>query len=160
MGTGAKMNQIAWPYGIALDQDGQLYISDHINDRVMKWRWDKNEGVIVAGGRGRGIDPDQLHGPAGIMFDPYNKLIVADSANHRIMQWQMDGKGKFVRDGECIAGGNLAGYALNQLCWPFNVSMNKHGDLLIADFSNHRVMKWYPNSPSGVVFAGGEGLGT
>jgi len=159
-GTGKKINQIAWPYGLALDHDGVLYVSDHLNHRVMRWAVGAAEGEVVAGGRGPGIDPDHLHGPCGIMFDAYNRLVVADSANHRIIQFQMDGMGRFAQDGEIIAGGNDAGDKESQLSWPHNVSMNKHGELMIADFMNHRVVKWVPGQKTGVKFAGGNGLGS
>jgi len=158
-GTGAKLNQIARPYGIAFDADGELYVSDYLNHRVMRWNHEKGEGEVVAGGRGSGIDPDCLHGPCGITFDPFNRLLVADAANHRIMQFQMDDRGRFLRDGEVVAGGNDAGPRLNQLSWPHNISINSEGHFLIADHMNHRIMHWVPGAASGRVVAGDNGIG-
>eukprot|EP00928_Gymnodinium_smaydae_P039553 TRINITY_DN26998_c0_g2_i1.p1 TRINITY_DN26998_c0_g2~~TRINITY_DN26998_c0_g2_i1.p1 ORF type:complete len:297 (-),score=44.81 TRINITY_DN26998_c0_g2_i1:69-959(-) len=159
-GTGTKLGQIRWPYGLAHDADGVLYISDHMNNRVVRWPEGATEGEVVAGGRGKGIDPDQLDAPCGIVFDAFNKLLVCDAGNHRIMKFEMDSKGKFHEDGECVAGGNLAGYELYQLSWPHNISLDSLGRMLIADFQNHRVLRWVPGQDRGVIVAGGQGLGS
>ena len=78
------------PYGIAVDNYGNLYIADTFNHRVRKVATD---GTIstVAGGAQFGYSGDgwaagfaTLHYPLGLAVDIAGNLYIADSFNHRI----------------------------------------------------------------------------
>ncbi|CAF4520390.1 unnamed protein product, partial [Rotaria magnacalcarata] len=53
------------------------------NNRVMKWTKGAKEGILVAGGRGRGNLLSQLNFPQGIIVDQLGTLYIADLYNHR-----------------------------------------------------------------------------
>ncbi|CAF4524822.1 unnamed protein product, partial [Rotaria magnacalcarata] len=113
-------------YGLAMDEQRYLYVSDTrkhevrryqldcCNHRVMKWVEGAKEGIVVAGGQGEGDALTQLYYPLRLFVDTLGTLYVADSLNHRVMRWtQGDNK-----QGTVIAGGNGAGAGANQFNSP------------------------------------------
>jgi DNA-binding beta-propeller fold protein YncE len=55
-----------------------------------------------------------------------------------------------------VAGGNGEGNALNQLNSSYGVFVDSDGALFIADYYNHRVVKWSQGASTGTILAGGE----
>ena len=81
------------PSGIALDEEGNLYISDSDNHLVRRWdritgRIERIAGVGVAayGGDGGAALEAGLSYPFGIVMDRAGHLFVADTFNHRIRE--------------------------------------------------------------------------
>ncbi|CAF1182539.1 unnamed protein product [Adineta ricciae] len=103
----------------------------------MKWRKDAQEGIVVAGGNGRGENLNQLDGPEGIIVDHGGRIYVADFANHRIVRW-CEGD----EEGEIIVGGNGGGKEPNQLSSPFGLSFDGEGNLYVGDKENHRIQRF------------------
>ncbi|XZF14901.1 gliding motility-associated C-terminal domain-containing protein [Chitinophagaceae bacterium MMS25-I14] len=81
-------------------------------------------------------------------------------------QWSYNGSAFQTYDaawqpnGTVVAGGNGAGNAANQLNNPCTVFVDAAGNIIIADNSNQRIMKWAPGATSGTVVAGGNGSGS
>jgi sugar lactone lactonase YvrE len=78
------------PYGLAIDHDGNVYVSDRMNNRVRKI---DPEGIIttVVGTGARGFGGDggpataaKLDQPVGLAIDSANDLYIADSGNDRV----------------------------------------------------------------------------
>ncbi|CAF1464517.1 unnamed protein product [Adineta steineri] len=134
---GNKLNQLNTPTFIFVDDDQSVYVSDHHNHRVMKWRNDAKQGRIVAGGNGNGENLNQLSRSRGVIVDDLDQIYVADCENHRIMRW-CEGKQK----GEIIVGGNGRGNRSNQLLHPSGLSLDDEGNLYVADSLNHRIQKF------------------
>jgi len=88
---GAAVNaRLNFPTGLALDEDGNLYVSDAENHRI---RMVDVEGTIttVAGTGTAGYSGDggpaveaQLQAPAGLAFDPFGRLVIADQGNNLV----------------------------------------------------------------------------
>ncbi|CAF5226652.1 unnamed protein product, partial [Rotaria magnacalcarata] len=96
------------------------------------------EGIVVAGGQGEGDALTQLYYPLRLFVDTLGTLYVADSLNHRVMRWtQGDNK-----QGTVIAGGNGAGAGANQFNSPVGLSFDRHGNLYVTDYNNHRVQRF------------------
>ena len=56
--------------GLAMDQQGLLYVSEHDNHRISRWNFTGNRSSeIVAGGHGKGNRLNQLHQPSGVFVD-------------------------------------------------------------------------------------------
>lgn len=67
-GKGARNDQLSYPSGVAVANGGDtLYVSDRINNRVMKWENGATAGTVVAGGNGVGRSPRQLTMPYDIV---------------------------------------------------------------------------------------------
>ena len=65
-----------------------------------------------------------------------------------------------TRTVQVIAGGNSAGTGLNQLKNPFGLTFDGNGDMIIADQTNNRILRWTPGASNGVVIAGNNGAGS
>jgi sugar lactone lactonase YvrE len=59
-----------------------------------------------------------------------------------------------------VAGTGVAGASNNQLYSPRGIFVNQNGTIYIADFENHRIMKWYLGATSGIMVAGNGTSGT
>ncbi|CAF1449543.1 unnamed protein product, partial [Rotaria sordida] len=79
----------------------------------MKWNKGAKEGIVVAGGQGRGDVLTQLWNPNGLFVDTLGTIYVADTGNHRVMRWP-----KGAKQGTGIVGGNGYGEGANQLWSP------------------------------------------
>ena len=160
-GIGAAANQLRGPHGVFVDGAGNLYVADATNDRIQKFppnSTSATNGITVAGGNGRGAAPNQLNSPYGISVDGSGNLYIADWANHRIQKFPPNSTS--ATNGITVAGGNGGGSAANQLRLPFSTTTDDSGNLYVADWANHRIQKFPPNSTSatnGITVAGGNG---
>ncbi|CAF3963659.1 unnamed protein product, partial [Rotaria sp. Silwood1] len=73
----------------------------------------------------------------GVGVDQLGTVYVADEWNNRIMRWP-----KGATQGSVIVGGNGSGGQSNQLHWPVGLSFDRHGNLYVVDWGNHRVQKF------------------
>ena len=135
--TDATLNS---PYSVDLDANGNLFISDQLNQRVR--RVDVQTQIIttilgngVAGAAG-------LSYPAGLTVLGNGTVVVADSGNSRLRSWQPSG---LVTT---LAGTGLAGFngdnilaTSAQLSNPLDVTADAAGNLYIADNSNCRIRR-------------------
>jgi sugar lactone lactonase YvrE len=104
-----NLNEILTFSTIVVDSKGNLYIPDENNHRVVKWNKGSNEGIVVAGGNGRGDALNQLISPTQIKLDSSGNLYINDRSNNRIVKWEED-----ASEGVVVAGGNGQGSNLNQ----------------------------------------------
>ncbi|CAF4104651.1 unnamed protein product [Adineta steineri] len=142
-------------YGLTMDNNGFLYVSDSEKNEVRRWTMGEyNEGVIVAGGNGKGSQVNQLDYPSFIFVDDDLSVYVSDQNNHRVMKWRKDAK-----EGTIVAGGNGQGANLNQLSYPEGVIVDDLGQIYVADYENHRVMRWCEGKEEGEIVVGGNGKG-
>ena len=147
-GGPATAAQLGYPWGVALDGAGNLYIADTANHRIRKV---DAAGVIstVAGDgtRGSGGDGDpavdaQLNSPYGLALDGAGNLYIADTVNHRIRKVDAAGVISTVAgDGTRGYGGDGDPATAAQLSFPVGVALDAAGSLYIADNDNHRIRK-------------------
>jgi len=149
-------NILGW--GLMMNENGDLFVSDCENHAVKVWRKGEigsgGEGRIVAGGNSCGDKLNQLTGPGYIFIDREETVYVSDYGNHRVMKWL-----KGANEGIVVAGGQGRGDSLNQLCYPNGLVVNEVGDIYVADYGNHRIMCWSSGSKQGRVVVGGNGEG-
>ncbi len=145
--------------GIAIDPDGNIYISHRSKNRIRKINKD---GIIttIAGNGKAGFSGDggpaleaSLNFPAGLAFDKGN-LYIADRNNHRIRK--VDSSGIITT----VVGNGIGDYSGDDepaikasLNLPSDVACDKEGNLYISDRSNHSIRKV---DPHGIIttFAG------
>ncbi|CAF0747296.1 unnamed protein product [Adineta steineri] len=157
-GLGQESNQLDRLIGIFIDKNKNisLLILLIINE-VRQWKMGEynNEGIIVAGGNGRGNQLNQLNYPTCIFVDEDQSVYVSDFSNHRVMKWRKDAK-----EGTIVAGGNGQGGNLNQLSGPRGIIVDHLGQIYVADSNNNRVMRWYEGKEEGEIVVGGNGQGS
>ncbi|CAF1194592.1 unnamed protein product [Rotaria sordida] len=137
-------------YGLAMDNEGSLYISDQIENSVVKWPGRQ----IVAGGNGKGFDINQLNDPKHIFVDRDKSVYVADNFNYRVVKWPAG-----AEEGIIVAGGNEQGDDKNQLSSPQSVVVDDSGTVYVLDYGNDRVTRWFKGSTSGNIILGRSGWG-
>ncbi|CAF1434136.1 unnamed protein product [Adineta steineri] len=143
-------------YGLVMGKHGFLYVSDDEKNEVRRWKMGEynNEGIVVAGGNGRGDQLNQLNTPTFIFVDEDQSLYVSDKNNHRVMKWRKDAK-----EGVIVAGGNGKGANLNQLSHPQGVLVDDLDQIYVADVANDRIMRWCEGKEEGEIVVGGNGEG-
>jgi DNA-binding beta-propeller fold protein YncE len=89
----AASPSLSRPSGIAVDADGNVFMTDSDNHLIRRWsrmagRIDRVAGTGVAsyGGDGNTALDASLSYPFGIVLDQHRHLIVADTFNHRIRE--------------------------------------------------------------------------
>lgn len=145
--TKASLN---YPFGVAVDADGAVYISDQGNHRIRRIGADGN--IRTVAGCGETGDStyvgDQgpatkacLNSPARIAIGPDGSLFIADFGNHRIRRVGSDGIiNTVVGTGEIGYAGEDGPATKAELNFPSGVDVAPDGSLYVADKSNHRLL--------------------
>ncbi|CAF3308260.1 unnamed protein product, partial [Rotaria socialis] len=142
-------------WGLAMDEQRYLYVSDVGKDEVRRYQLGEKNGTLVAGGNGRGDGLSQLNEPTFLFVDRDHSVYVSDWNNHRVMKWVEDAK-----QGIVVAGGQGYGDALTQLASPQGIFVDTLGTLYVTDWGNHRVMRFTQGDKKrGTVIVGGNGQG-
>jgi DNA-binding beta-propeller fold protein YncE len=149
--TGAAERQFDNPWGVALDAEGNVYVSDTENNRIQKfnrngaflrmWGWGVEDGgafhqICTAGcqagiqGNGNG----QLNRPRGIGIDSSGNLYVANSSGHQVQ--------KFSSDGAFIAKWGSLGDGKTGLESPTSIAVDSSDNVYVADTGNSRIKKY------------------
>ncbi|CAF3755882.1 unnamed protein product [Rotaria socialis] len=138
--AGATLDKISMSYGLYVDDENNVYVSEHNNHRVTLWMADDTDvGLLVAGGNGMGKLPKQLANPWGIYVTKNGTVYIADFNNHRIQKWAPNAK-----SGLTVAGDSngVAGSWQYQLSYPRQVLLDQYGNMFILDTGNNRIVKW------------------
>ncbi|WP_207428887.1 GH-E family nuclease [Pedobacter sp. SYSU D00535] len=140
---------LVWEF--TFDKEGNIYVIDGTNDRVVKWRPNEATGVIVAGGHGRGNGLHQLHQPQSAVVDNAGNIFIVDHGNDRIVKWTPN-----TSSGQIVVQG-----APNSPLFanPKGITIDASGNLYVADVNNHRIAKINPTMGTVVTVAGGNGQG-
>ncbi|CAF3630015.1 unnamed protein product [Rotaria sp. Silwood1] len=143
-------------FGLALDNQRYLYVSDTDKHVVRRYKLGDKNGTIVAGGHGKGDGLNQLNYPTFVFVDQQQAVYVSDNENHRVMKWNNG-----TKEGIVVAGGHGQGKALTQLSNPNGLFVDSLGTIYVTDLGNDRVMRWPRESNQGTVIVGGidEGQG-
>ncbi|CAF1687345.1 unnamed protein product, partial [Adineta ricciae] len=131
-------------YGLAMDKQGYIYVSDVEKNEVRKWKIGDKEGKLVAGGNGEGDQLNQLSSPTYLVVDDEQSVYISDNSNNRVMKWK-----KGAKEGVIIAGGHGHGDDFNQLYDPSGLIIDQWGRIYISDHLNHRVMGWSEGDKEG-----------
>ncbi|CAF1353321.1 unnamed protein product [Rotaria sp. Silwood1] len=141
-------------YGLFMDDQRYLYVSDCKKDEVRRYQIGDKNGTIVAGGNGKGAYLNQLNSPTYIFVDQQQTVYVSDNNNHRVMKWN-----KGAKEGIVVAGGQGGGNSLTQLYYPNGLFIDTLSTIYVADSWNHRVMRWPKGAKQDTVIVGGNGEG-
>lgn len=131
--------QLNYPWGLAIDTGGNLYIGDSRNGRVRK----VSPGGIISTVAGN------LGAVTGVAVDTAGNLYVASSTpTDRVRKVSSGGVVTTVAGNGTAAWAGDGGPASNAQLNPLGVAVDPAGNLYIADAVNNRVRKI---SPEGVI---------
>ena len=140
--TQAMFNQ---PKGLAVDQDGTIYVADSGNGAI---RVIDKSGLVKTLVKG-------LNSPSDIVLGNDGELYVTDTLNHRILRVDKSGKWSVLAGGGYESKNNwlIGGYAdgtgvYAQFNEPSGLALGPKGELYVADTGNQRIRMV---SPQGVV---------
>jgi DNA-binding beta-propeller fold protein YncE len=147
-GMPAVESALAGPSGLALDQEGNLYIADTFNGRIRMI--DRCTGFIstVAGNgaefryeRGVNEPSHALARPYGIAMTPQGHVLITDSDHHLIRKWDARKKemALVAGNGQSTWAGDGNPASESSLSFPFGVAVDGLGNIAIADTFNHRI---------------------
>jgi sugar lactone lactonase YvrE len=137
---GREPGRFIYPTGLAVAADGTIYVSEFGgNDRVQAF---SPEGAVLRGWGRYGEAEGEFKRPQGLALAG-DVLYVADAANHRIQAFSTEGR--FIR-------------AWAGVKYPYAVSVDGEGDVLVAEYGSHRISKFSPDGRA-LASAGGAGSG-
>ncbi|CAF1204782.1 unnamed protein product [Rotaria sordida] len=141
-------------WGLAMDDQRYLYVSDTLNDAVRRYRLGEKIGTLIAGGNGKGDGLHQFSQPSYLFIDQQQTVYVSDSNNHRVVKWNKD-----AEKGILVAGSGSQGTDMAQLAFPYGLFVDTLGTVYVADSGNDRVMRWPQGANQGTVIIGNNGRG-
>jgi sugar lactone lactonase YvrE len=170
-GGSARLANLHFPHGLALDEGGSLYIADAGNHRIRKWDGQTGTVTTVAGtgqprfyGNGGPATAAGLFAPRGVALDGQGNLYVADTQHSCIRKIDRDGIITMAAgsDPRLVEKGAAPKY----LWHPVGVTVGPDGHIYWADATLSRVKKADPGrvdpkTKGGwiTIVAGGEEMG-
>ena len=142
----ATSAELSAPEGLAVDQQGNLYIADAGNNRVRKVTPDGvlttiagNGNAGSAGDGGRAVTAE-LFIPTGLAVDAHGILYIADSANNKVRKVDLAGNiSTLAGNGQAGFAGDSGSATSAQLNNPVALAVDRAGNLYVADLGNNRV---------------------
>jgi DNA-binding CsgD family transcriptional regulator/sugar lactone lactonase YvrE len=152
--------------GLAVGNNGTLYIADRGGNRV--WRYSRDHQLSVYAGTGVSGDSGdgaaardaKLHSPIGLAVDDQRGYVyIADSANNRIRKVDRSGViSPVAGTGGFYGDAGDGGPALQaHLSFPFGVAIARDGTLFISDTGNNRVREVTPSGKIQALAGTGQG---
>lgn len=135
------------PRGLALDADGNLYVTDTGNKRVLKY---SPQGVLLGAVGGAGSGPGQFQEPVGVTVDAAGLVYVADTWNHRVQV--LDSNLVYLREWQ-VRGWN----SVSVLNKPY-IAVDKQGTVWTTDPESHRVLGFVDGEIAAVFGQYGNGM--
>ena len=160
--TGAELQ---YPYGVAVDSKGSVYIADQY-DQVIRKVTGGNINTIAGLGQLPGYSGDggpaanaQLYNPQAVAVDPAGNVFIADTTNCRIRE--VNAATGIITT---VAGTGYCAFTSDGLATsspinsPTGIAVDANDNIFIGDTNNHRV-RWV--SPNGIMttIAGTGGAG-
>jgi len=142
------------PYGIAVDGEGDVFVSDHADSRVHKLT---SDGALLTTFGSAGSGESQFQSPRFLTVDGGGNVYVTGYTSHRVKRFDNDGNllrmcGWGVDDGTvelkicanastpCHIG--QAGSGVGQLYGPSDIVVDRAGNLYVVESSSHSISQF------------------
>jgi len=153
--TATTNSGLFYPYLVAFDASGDLWVSDGGNNRVLEFIPPFANGMaasLVIGqtdfvSNGEATTAGGLSQPVGVAFDSAGDLWIGDTYNNRVLEFNpplANGMSASLVLGQAsfTAGGTSGGQ--NGFYWPFGLAFDSSGNLYAADYENNRTLEFAP----------------
>ncbi len=154
---GTSATKMHLPYGVAVDAAGNLFVSERDNSRVLRFdaAFSKPSGASADGVLGQtnftsgaaDIGPNRLNEPEGLTIDNAGNLYVSDKLNNRVLRFNNAAAKPNGANADAVLGqpdftSSSSGVSQSQFLSPTDVALDGSGNLYVADFNNHRVLRF------------------
>ena len=129
----AKLD-MAFPYGVAIDDDLNFYVTSAANGEIHKY---SHDGDLLKVGAGFGQSPGNLWYPDGLAISSDNKLYVCDRNNNRIQIFDLELK--------FLQSFGSKGTRKGQFDHPTDIALDTADHVYITDQNNDRVQVFDKN---------------
>lgn len=129
---GSAPGQFSGPRGIAVDPQGNVYVSEFGNHRIQKFSSGGQPLSVI--GR-QGSQPGQFDQPFGLVVDARGGLVVAEWGNNRVQRLSATGQ-------PVSAWGNPGGAksaVRGEFNYPQGIAVDAQGTIYVTDSGNNRV---------------------
>jgi len=134
-----------WPFGVAVDASGAIYVADSENHRVQKCTVSGASGTCAIFVGETGVFSSSyahLH-PLAVAVDNQGRVYVVDEWNSRVQVF--DSNAAYL-----TTLGGAWGARSGEMIGPSGVAVDDSGNLYVTDRDNHRVQKFAPGFPGWV----------
>lgn len=129
-GLGTKPGQLNFPYGVASDPQGRIFVADNLNQRISRFSTSPGYSYKARWGS-YGTAPGQLAYPRGVAVDGAGNVYVANTGNDRV--------DVFDRGGALLRSVGTSGRAPGQFNTPMGAATDASGVTAVTDAVNGRV---------------------
>jgi tripartite motif-containing protein 71 len=136
-GQGAGPGQLNFPYGVAIDPQGRVFVADDMNQRIVRYSTPATKYQYKARWGSYGTAPGQLAYPRGAATNGNGELYVANTGNDRI--------DVFDASGTLRRSFGISGRAGGQFDAPLGVAADASGVRAVTDSVNGRVQLINPD---------------
>ena len=125
------------PFGLAADEDGNIYFSESITGRVFRLAagsYENNSPLKMS------VVAENLETPSAIAFDPDGNLVVANTGAHTIVRINPKTKSVSVVAGQPGISGDADGNSAEaRFNAPVGLAVAEDGTIFVADTYNDRI---------------------
>ena len=145
--AGSSLNQLNYTRGIRIDVNDTLYVTDTYNNRIVLIQPGSTTAVATIGTE-QGSRASQLWFPSDT-FITQASIYVMDTYNYRVQQWSSN-----ISSPMTVAGiTDVDGQSSNStavLGLSYHIFVDRYENLYVSDTSNNRVLRFPPNTSSGI----------
>ena len=154
--SGTSALSLNTPSGVAIGPDGDIFVADSGNNRVLEFPGGAGTGVAAIRVYGQpdfntattpnAVSAQTLSSPQGIYVDPAYSLYVADSGANRALVFPNTkdapaaGSTASVVIGQAQFSSAAAGSGVSGLRSPSDVALDSSGNIYVSDTGNNRVL--------------------
>ncbi|HMP43177.1 MAG TPA: NHL repeat-containing protein, partial [Roseiflexaceae bacterium] len=163
-GSGAtSATTLDGPTGLALDGDGNLYVADTNNHRVLRFDAPLTSGMAATKVFGQetlstgipGTSSSTLRSPVDVTIDENRNLYVVDKGNNRVLQYNQSGSDSDTNADRVFGQASFSSGTASQtpgsltLSEPSGIAFHvDYQDIVVADTNNHRVLHYWTPVPN------------
>jgi DNA-binding beta-propeller fold protein YncE len=130
-GRGNEPGQFMFPTFVALDREGNVYVTDSLNCRVEKF---SPEGKYLRSFGGMGNAWGEFTRPKGVALDRFGNVYVVDSGWSNVQIFNQKGQILLFFGGR----GPIPGMLKN----PIPIAIDADDDIFVGDYLNHRIEEY------------------